>query len=101
MPVVRARCPPAELPVTTMREASMLYWSALRMTQRSAHRQSSTAAGASSDTWASRYCTLTTAQPFSSHGSSRRTLASFDPARQPPPWMYISTGVGPSAPRGR
>ena len=86
--------------MTTMRDASMLYCSALRMTQRSAHRQSSTAAGAS-DTWASRYCTLTTAQPFSSHGSRRSTLPSFEPARQPPPWMYISTGVGPSAPRGR
>ena len=46
MPVVSARCPPAELPVTTMRSRSKPYSSALRYTQRSAQRQSSTAAGA-------------------------------------------------------
>ena len=33
---------------------------------------------------ASRYCTLTTAQPFSSQGSRRRTLPSFEPARPAP-----------------
>ena len=100
MPVVRARCPPAEFPVTTMRDASKPYCSALLFTQCRAQRQSSTAAGAR-EMRPSRYCTLTTAQPFSSQGSNRRTLPSLLPPTQPPPWMYISTGVGPAASRGR
>ena len=49
MPVVRARCPPAELPVTTMRDVSKPYCSALLFTQCSAQRQSSTAAGRARD----------------------------------------------------
>src|SRR5260370_23715188 len=46
IPVVSARCPPAELPVTTRLFVSKLYVVALCITQRRAHRQSSTAAGA-------------------------------------------------------
>src|SRR5215470_7405942 len=54
--VVSARCPPADPPETTSLLVSKLYCFALRMTQRSAHRQSSTAAGAN-DTRARRYST--------------------------------------------
>ena len=47
MPVVSDRWPPADIPVTTTREASKPYSSALAAIHRRAHRQSSTAAGAS------------------------------------------------------
>ena|SRR5205809_2125811 len=82
--VVNARCPPAEPPDTTILLVSKLYCLALRITQRSAHRQSSTAAGAS-DTLASLYSTLTTFQPISRYGRRLNVAPSLLPPVQPPP----------------
>ena len=38
---------------------------------------------------------------MSRYGSNRSTFASLLPPTQPPPWMYIRTGVGPAVSRGR
>ena len=67
MAVVSARWPPAEPPVITTLLRSNAYFFALRPIQCSAHRQSSTAAGAS-DTLPMRYSTFTTAKPICRYG---------------------------------
>ena len=85
MPAASARWPPAELPVSTSRLVSMPWSSPFSMTHRTAHRQSSTAAGACA-IGARRYSTLTTAQPISRYGSSVRKLDSLLPNTWAPPW---------------
>ena len=63
----------------------MLYVLACAARKRSAHKPSSTAAGAGA-TRASRYSTFTTFQPISIHGRSDISEPSFAPAAQNPPW---------------
>ena len=84
MPVVNARCPPADEPDTTSLVVSKPYCFALRITQRNAQRQSSTAAGAC-DTRANRYSTLTAFHPISRYGSRLNSWPSFAPPVHPPP----------------
>src|SRR5262249_82266 len=95
--VVNARCPPAEPPETTSLDVSKLYCLALRMTQRSAHRQSSTAAGAC-ETRANRYSTFTMFQPISMYGKRLKVAPSLLPPVQPPPWIQIKVGCGAVTP---
>src|SRR5439155_26786921 len=92
--VVNAKCPPAEPPLVTILLVSKPYSFALWMTQRKAHRQSSTAAGAS-ETRPRRYSTFTTFQPISKYGSRLNTEDSLLPATQPPPCIQIIVGNGP------
>src|SRR5262245_39116287 len=84
IPEISERCPPADVPVSTIFEASRLYSLAWYATHLSAQRQSSTAAGAG-ELRARRYSTLMTAHPRDKYGSSWNTLRSFCPSTQPPP----------------
>src|SRR5262245_13545265 len=88
MPMANARCPPADSPVTTILFLSMLKFAGSAATNRSAQKQSSTAAGArvvGSAAAPNRYSTLTTFHPISSHGRSPMMAVSLAPATQKPP----------------
>jgi hypothetical protein len=92
-PAISARCPPADPPHATTLLGSKLYFFAFFLIHDIAQRTSSIAAGAGAS-MALRYWTATTLIPAAKNGPKLPEPLGRSPRIHPPPWIWMTTGVG-------